>query len=92
MKNLPRVLRTIAVLVGAMALGVLFNRSVIPLLSRDVGIWVIHGMEGRGCEGSAGATLFQFGRPVGQSDGVYKISCDEVTFVSEAFALLCTCP
>src|SRR5512145_1233360 len=91
MKNLPRVLRTVTVLAGVFALGVLFNRSVIPFLSRDVKIWVIPGVEGRGCDGLAGATTVIFGKGMAQSDGVYKMSCDDVSFASESFALLCKC-
>ena len=91
MKNLPRALRTVAVLAGVFAVGMLLNRSVIPLVSHDVKVWVIPGVEGRGCEGSWGGTAFRFGQPLWKSDGVYKISCDEVSFESDTFALLCKC-
>ncbi len=91
MKNLPRVLRTVAVLAGVYALGVLFNRSVIPFFSHNVKVWVIPGVEGRGCEGSYGATMIRFGQGMGGSCGVYKMSCDDISFKSETFALLCKC-
>jgi hypothetical protein len=91
MKIPPRLLRTVAVLAGVFALGVLFNRSVIPFLSHDVKVWAIQGVEARGCEGSWGGTSFRFGQPTWMTDGVYKIPCDEVSFQSETFALLCTC-
>jgi hypothetical protein len=91
MKNLPRVLRTVAVLAGAFALGMLFNRDVIPFLSRDVKVWVIQGEEGRGCAGLWGATMIRFGQGMGQSDGAYQIPCDKVSFKSDTFALLCKC-
>ncbi len=91
MKNLPRILRTVAVLAGVFALGVLFNRSVIPFFSHDVKVWVIPGVEGHGCEGSLGGNSLQFGRPTWISDGVYKIPCDKVSFQSNTFELLCKC-
>ncbi len=91
MKNLPRILRTVAVLAGVFALGVLFNRSVIPFLSREVKVWVIQGVEGRGCEGSFGVTGIVFGKGMEQGDGEYKIPCDEVSFQWDTFALLCKC-
>ena len=91
MKNLPRALRTIALLAGAIALGVLFNRSVIPFFSHDVTVWVIPGVEGRGCEGGFGTTTLRFGQPVMGSCGVHKSSCDQISFKSETFALLCKC-
>ncbi len=91
MKNLPKVLRTLAVLAGVFALGVLFNRSVIPYLSRDVEVRTIQGVEGRGCQGLWGAAMVRFGQGMGQSDGVYKMSCDEISFESDTFALLCKC-
>ena len=91
MKNLPRAWRNVIVLAGVFALGVLFDRYAIPFLSRDVGVWVIQGVEGRGCEGSWGATLIRFGKPSGQSDGVYKIPCGEISPASDTAALLCKC-
>ncbi len=91
MKNIPRVLPTVAVLAGAFALGMLFNRSVIPFLSHDMKVWVIPGVEGRGCHGLWGATMVRFGQGMGQSDGVYTISCGDISFASDSFALLCKC-
>jgi hypothetical protein len=91
MKNLLRVLRTVAVLAGIFALGVLFNRSVIPFFSHDVKVWVIPGVEGRGCHGLLGGTMIRFGRGMGQADGVYDMPCDDIAFESETFALVCKC-
>src|SRR5512140_2632203 len=91
MKILPRAWWTVVVLVGVFALGVLFDRYVAPFLSRDVGVWTIQGVGGRGCEGYAKATLFRFGKPVEDTHGVYKIPCDDISIASETAALLCEC-
>ncbi len=91
MKSLPRAWWAAVVLAVVFALGVLFDRYVIPFLSRDVWVLGIHGVEGRGCEGSMGATMLRFGKAMGQSDGVYKIPCDKISPTSETVALLCEC-
>lgn len=72
-------------------MGALFDNYVMPFLSRDVGVWVIKGVKGRGCQGSWGATLIRFGRGIGQVDGYYKFPCDEFSIASETVALRCEC-
>ncbi len=91
MKSLPRAWWTVVVLVGVFAVGVLFDRYVMPFLSRDVWVWVIPGVDGRGCEVSTQSTLFRFGWAVDGTNGVYKISCDDFGFASETAALMCRC-
>ena len=91
MKSLPRVLRTVAILAGVFALGVLFDRYAVPFLSHEVWVWGIQGVEGRGCEGATQATSFRFGSTVDWADGVYKIPCNEFGYASETAALLCRC-
>ena len=91
MKSLPRPWWVVVVLVGVFALGVLFDRYVMPFLSRDVWVWGIQGVEGRGCEVSTQATLFRFGSPLDWTNGVYKIPCHKIGVASETAALLCRC-
>lgn len=92
LKNLPPGWRKAIILAAVFALGTLFDRHVIPLLARDVGVWTIKGEKGRGCEGSWGATLLRFGRHYGHVDGAYKFPCGEFTFASDTAALYCDCP
>lgn len=92
MKSLPRPWWAVIVLVGVFVLGVLLDRYAMPFLSRDVGVWVIQGVPGRGCEGATRAASFRFGRPVDDTHGVYKIPCDDFGFASETAALMCQCP
>ncbi len=91
MKNLPRAWWTVTVLVGIFALGVLLDRYLAPFISRDVLVWVIHGVEGRGCEVSTHATSFRFGNPVDWTDEVYKIPCHDLGVATETAALHCDC-
>ena len=91
LRNVPRTWWRMTALGAAFALGVLFASYVMPFLSRDVGVWSIHGVKGRGCEGSWGATLIRFGQPRGQADGVYKIACDKFSIASETVVLHCEC-
>jgi hypothetical protein len=91
MKSLPRAWWAVVVLIGVFALGVLFDRYLMPFLSRDVWVWAIHGVEGRGCEGSTAATSFRLGTPVDRTNGVYKITCDGIGFASETAGLVCEC-
>ena len=91
LKKLPSLWREAIVLAAVFSLGALFDSLVLPSISRDVGVWTIKGVKGRGCEGRWGATMLRFGRHYGQVDGAYQIACGELSHTSETTALLCQC-
>jgi hypothetical protein len=91
MKSLPRAWWTVVVLTGVFTVGVLFDRYALPFLTRDVWVWVIPVVAGRGCEGPTVTTWFRFGNPVDWAHGVYKIPCHDLGSATETAALHCDC-
>src|SRR5688572_17234095 len=91
LKNFSPVWGKVIVLATVFAAGALFDKYVIPHLYRDILVYGIKGVKGRGCEGGSGATLIRFGMGPGQASGYYKFPCDEFSFASETVALHCEC-
>ena len=83
-----------SVLFLAFVMGVAVDRLVIhvsPLVYRVVNVTTIHGTKGKGCEGSAGSYSALFGRPMGQSDGIFQSACGQHVYLTDDEALLCRC-
>jgi len=91
LRNLPPVVWKAAMLIAAFVLGALFNSYAMPWIRRDVDVWVIPGVKGKGCRGEWGSTPVMFGRPMGQADGFYEIPCGEFSYQSDTSALMCDC-
>lgn len=91
LRNAPPALRKAALLIAVFVLGALFNRYAMLWIYRDIDVWVIHGTKSEGCKGAWGATMVRFGRPMGQADGVYALTCGEFGIASDTAQILCDC-
>lgn len=94
LKSLPTSWRKVATLALFFGLGVAADRLVMlvsPLVYRVVSVRSIHGTTDKGCIGSAGDYYALFGRPAGQSDGIYATACGGHTYLSDTTALFCDC-
>jgi hypothetical protein len=72
-------------------LGALIDRFALPFMSRDVAVMYIQGTKGKGCEGFAGTTYLRLGRPYGQADGQYQLTCGEWVMPVPEVQLYCDC-
>jgi hypothetical protein len=66
-------------------MGVAVDRLIIFVSSRVyrvVNVTTIHGTKGKGCEGSAGSYSTVFGRPMGQSDGIFQSACGTHSYLT----------
>lgn len=94
LKSLSASWRKASILFLAFAMGIIVDRLAIlvsPLVYRVVNVTTIHGAKGKGCEGFAGSYYSLFGRPTGQSDGIFQSACGEHVYLTDNEALFCRC-
>lgn len=80
------------VLASVFLIGAIVGSLGIPVIWRDVSIYVVDGNATEdGCHGNFGITPIRFGRVGGALDGAYDIPCEKLAMFTDTVGLWCKC-